>query len=1194
MMRRRTWGFTKHAACVVSMFALLAGFSANAQDMTLFVRGTMNEWGTANQLTAANNMYTTVLVMDAGEHEFKIANADWSVNFGLNSEPSVALGAAKTLAAGEGNLKVTLPEKGAYKVAFDFSNQAQPSLTVKAVQAVVIHYHRKNADYEGWGLHLWNAATPSMPDSVLAGIAWDKPRAFDGQDDFGAYAILEIVDAAAPLNFIIHKGNEKDQKGVDMATIPQQEGLEIWLIEGDATKYANKTDALINAGAVGDLRAAKARWISRDSLVWDLPKKEGLTPYLYVDPDGALTLENGAITMSPNGKEIPLAFNGAVGENDSANDQKLAYLPYLKGRARIATTDVDAAAALTGAIAVALKTQEGKLADATSIQTAGILDDLYAFDGELGVAFADGAPTLSVWAPTAQLVKAHVYVDSTSDKELDGSPFEMTKVMDGEKWTGVWQAAGTADWKNLFYRYEVKVFAFWSGKIETFLVTDPYSVSLATNSARSQIVDLADAALQPEGWAALQKPVLNALEDTVLYELHVRDFSIADATVPEADRGRFTAFAAAESNGMKHLKGLAEAGLTHVHLLPAFDIATIQEDAAQRIELTSKIDDLCAKNGADIQAICAANAGKTIQQVMEEAVAADPASDIPAQLTAALQDLDGFNWGYDPFHYGVPEGSYCTNPDGAARIVEFRKMVNALNEAGLRVVMDVVYNHTNAARDGEKSVLDKLAPGYYYRLDDEGNIQNSTCCPDTATEHVMMEKLMLDTLKRWAVAYKVDGFRFDLMGHHTRQNMLNVRKMLDGLTVEQDGVDGAKLYAYGEGWRFGSIQTNLPSSAEPGEENNAAAFTQTNAGNVGIGTFNDRVRDSARGGNFQHSTRCDQGFISGLFTDYNACADNVETSEDLDEQKQVLLNYTDNIRLAMAANLKDYEFMGYEGKVVTGADVDYRGAAAGYAAQPKECINYVSAHDNYVLFDQISAKAPFKSAGRTPETATAEDRARMARLGLSIVALGEGIPFFHAGDEMLRSKSGDGDSYNAGDWYNSLDWTYSSNKLGVGLSNKQRNEAEWPFWTPRLQDAGIRPTQELMTATVEYFKALLRVRKSSPLFRLQTAEDVMKRVAFLNAEGGAEQIPGLIVMRVSDTVEGLADLDPAQKMVVVAMNAAPQPVEFTHESLKGLDLTIHPNLDVNVDAALKDAAFDAAAGKITVPGRSTVVFVELQ
>ena len=176
-MRRRMWGFTKHAACVVSMFALLAGFSANAQDVTLFVRGTMNEWGTANQMTAANNIYTTVLAMEAGEHEFKIANADWSVNFGLNSEPSVALDAAKTLAAGEGNLKVTLPEKGAYKVAFDFSNQAQPSLTVKAAQAVVIHYHRKNDDYEGWGLHLWNAATPSMPESVLAGIAWDKPRA---------------------------------------------------------------------------------------------------------------------------------------------------------------------------------------------------------------------------------------------------------------------------------------------------------------------------------------------------------------------------------------------------------------------------------------------------------------------------------------------------------------------------------------------------------------------------------------------------------------------------------------------------------------------------------------------------------------------------------------------------------------------------------------------------------------------------------------------------------------------------------------------------------------------------------------------------------------------------------------------------------------------------------------------------------
>ncbi len=942
----------------------------------------------------------------------------------------------------------------------------------------------------------------------------------------------------------------------------------------------------------GNLRMAKTRWISRDSLVWELPNTEGVTPYLYVDPDGALTLKNGVITMGANGKEFPLTFDGVVGENDSANDRKLAYLPYLKGRARIATTDVDAAAALTGAMAVALKTQDGKLADATSIQTAGILDDLYAYQGDLGVVFADGTPTLKVWAPTAQAVKLHVYADSASDNELDGSPFEMAKLMDGDKWTGVWQAVGTPEWKNAYYRYEVKVFAFWSGNIETFLVTDPYSVSLSTNSLRSQIVDLADAALQPEGWSSLRKPALNALEDTVLYELHVRDFSIADATVPEADRGRFTAFAAADSNGMKHLKSLAAAGLTHVHLLPVFDIATIEEDAAKRIELTSKIDDLCGKNGADIQALCAAKAGKTIQQVMEDVVAADPASDIPAQLLAAMRDFDGFNWGYDPFHYGTPEGSYCTNPDGAARIVEFRKMVKGLNDAGLRVVMDVVYNHTNAARGAEKSVLDKLVPGYYYRFDNDGNIQNTTCCPDTATEHLMMEKLMLDTLKRWAVDYKVDGFRFDLMGHHTRQNMLNVRKMLDSLTIAKDGVDGAKIYVYGEGWQFGSIQTNLPSATTPGEENNAAAFTQTNSGNVGIGTFNDRIRDAARGGNFHPSTRSEQGFISGLFTDYNACSDNIETSRDLDAQRRRLLHYADAIRLGMAANLKDYEFRNAEGASVKGAELTFRGSAAGYVAQPKECVNYVSAHDNYVLYDQISAKAPFETAGRTPETATAEDRARMQRLGLSIVALGQGIPFFHAGDEMLRSKSGDGDSYDSGDWYNSLDWTYSTHKWGVGLPGRHRNEAEWPFWSERLKESGIRPSQALMAETAEYFKALLRVRKSSPLFRLQTAEDVMQRVAFLNAERGAEQIPGLIVMRISDKIAGLPDLDPERTMILVAINAAPQPVEFAHETLKGLELKIHPNLDASVDAALKDAAFNAETGTITIPGRSTIVFVE--
>ncbi len=187
-------------------------------------------------------------------------------------------------------------------------------------------------------------------------------------------------------------------------------------------------------------------------------------------------------------------------------------------------------------------------------------------------------------------------------------------------------------------------------------------------------------------------------------------------------------------------------------------------------------------------------------------------------------------------------------------------MVKSLNETGLRVVMDVVYNHTNAAGQAEKSVLDRIVPGYYHRLLEDGTLATSTCCANTATEHAMMEKLMVDSIVTWARDYKVDGFRFDLMGHHSKANLLAVRAALDELTLAADGVDGSKIYLYGEGWNFGEVA-------------NDARFvqaTQTNMDGTGIGTFNDRLRDAVRGGGpFDGDHRVNQGFASGLYTDPN-------------------------------------------------------------------------------------------------------------------------------------------------------------------------------------------------------------------------------------------------------------------------------------------------------------------------------------
>ena len=940
------------------------------------------------------------------------------------------------------------------------------------------------------------------------------------------------------------------------------------------------------------LRKAEARWISRDSLVWDLEVDEDVRPYLYYSSDGNFSYDEGILCPGPQGKTFELRFKGCIGETDSEYDRKLAYLESLHGQPRIDTCELCPEELLDGALALGLKDADGKLLDVTGIQTAGILDDLYAYEGDLGTMFFGNTPNLRLWAPTARQVKVHLYPISEGDTVFEGSPFEMTKLMEGEHWTGVWELSGQPEWKNAFYLYEINIFVFWSGKLESYLVTDPYSVSLSANSKRSQLVDLGDPNLCPEGWESFEKPDLEALEDIVLYELHLRDFSISDSSVDASRRGTFSAFCEKVSHGMKHLHALSQAGLTHVHLLPVFDIATIDEDPKQRVDITDTLGDLCAANGWNIQELCEGQQDKTILRMLEDAITVDPASEIPSKITAAIKDLDGFNWGYDPFHYGVPEGSYSTNPDGSCRILEFRQMAQALNQIGLRVVMDVVYNHTQSARDSDKSVLDKIVPGYYYRLDKQGNVQNTTCCPDTATEHRMMEKLMLDTLKRWAVDYKVDGFRFDLMGHHTRQNMRHVRELFDGLTLEKDGVDGTKIYVYGEGWQFGSIQDNLPSPKKMGKVEEQAAFTQNNAAGIGIGTFNDRIRDAVRGGNFHPSTRSDQGFVSGLYYDYNACPDNIETPEEPEEQKEQLLNYTDTIRIGLAANLLDYEFTGAEGKALKGCEVNYRGMPAGYTAAPKECINFVSAHDNYTLWDQLCAKAPFETAGREPETATIEERVRMQQLALALIALGQGIPFFHAGSEILRSKSGDYDSYNSGDWFNRLDFSYESNGWSLGLPPEEKNREEWEFWKTRLCSPELRPSKALIRESFEYFQALLRVRKSSQLFRLKTAEEVKEALRFLNAENGREQIPGLIVMCLVNPAENI--LDPERKTIVAAFNATTEVVKFSHETLKNIDLELHPNFDVSIDARLENAEIDSEAGTMSVPPRSTLICVEPQ
>src|SRR6185295_5052879 len=299
-------------------------------------------------------------------------------------------------------------------------------------------------------------------------------------------------------------------------------------------------------------------------------------------------------------------------------------------------------------------------------------------------------------------------------------------------------------------------------------------------------------------------------------------------------------------------------------------------------------------------------------------------------------------------------------------------------------------------------------------LNGNGEPETSSCCPNTASEHRMMEKLMVDSLVTWAREYKVDGFRFDLMGHHTQANLLNIRAALDALRPNRDGVDGAKVILYGEGWNFGEVANNAQ----------FVQATQANMAGTGIGTFNDRLRDGARGGG-PFSGIQEQGYLTGLFLDPNATDQGSPAT-----QMARLLYTTDWIRAGIAGSLASYPFENAAGVIGPASAIDHNGQPTGYTAIPRESINYIEAHDNETLWDTIQFKAS--------PAATVADRARIQNLGIALIGLGQGIPFFHAGADLLRSKSLDRDSFNSGDWFNKIDWTYASNNWGVGLPSAEK------------------------------------------------------------------------------------------------------------------------------------------------------------
>lgn len=472
----------------------------------------------------------------------------------------------------------------------------------------------------------------------------------------------------------------------------------------------------------------------------------------------------------------------------------------------------------------------------TSVKTEYASYDEYPVrNGSLNeMDYTPSATRFSVWAPTADEVLLKLYESGIDGSVLDSIPMKAGK-------EGVWQVEKKGDLNGQFYTFNVKVNGQWLGETPGIMAK-----AVGVNGRRGAILDLS--ATNPEGWEQDVRPELKGDADVIIYEVHHRDFSVDPSSGIE-HKGKYLAMTEegtknpkGDATGIDHLKQL---GVTHVHLLPSYDYASVDETAL---------------------------------------------------------DENVYNWGYDPQNYNVPDGSYSTNPyEPAVRINEFKQMVQALHRAGIRVVLDVVYNHTF---NTEESNFERTAPGYFYRHHADGTFADgSGCGNETASDRAMMRKFMVESVLHWAKEYHIDGFRFDLMGIHDLGTMNEIRKALD----EVDPT----IFIYGEGW----------AASQPQMENDSLAMKANTHLMPRIAAFSDEIRDGLRG---QWSDNSKGAFLVGLPGNEESVKFGIVGAIAHPQVNNELVNYS----------------------------------KAPWAAQPTQMISYVSCHDDMCLVDRLKATTP--------------------------------------------------------------------------------------------------------------------------------------------------------------------------------------------------------------------------------------------
>ncbi|MCK4547810.1 MAG: type I pullulanase [Candidatus Eisenbacteria sp.] len=937
-------------------------------------------------------------------------------------------------------------------------SEAQPSVRIEEGRFLV-HYHRHGGDYDGWTLWTWDDKTDQDSRELES----------TGRDDYGLIFVVDrsLYGAGLQIGILPKFGNWENKDAPDRIWT-RELGSEVWILSGHPKLFGEKPDVAPAAAGAATLTVHYHRpaedYRGWTLWCWDEKTDEDSGELRPVDSDDyGLVFK---VTRARYGDGTQVGLLPKYGNWDSKDPPDRTWFPFmgdevwiLGGKEDLFTEMpdispwiqkglIDQADKVTAALSRPMPVEDigpsvfgirdhrgrkREIASARAVRPVGgkvlnvelslhepldltepigefsitakgykpgnlvlgaILDsEAYVSDVPLGAIYSPEKTVFRVFAPTAASVTLLVY-----DAPRGGTARETAMRPAGK---GVWEARIDDDLRGRYYMLKA------DGSDPRFRpdreLIDPYSRCNTAHDGRGMIID--------DHTPVADRPDF-PIEEAVIYELHVRDFTI-DPESGIQNRGKFLAFTETGTTLLGHsdiktgVDHLVELGVNAVQIMPVQDFDNDESD-------------------------------------------------------------EQYNWGYMPVHFNSPDGWYATRMDDATRVVEFKELVDALHRRGIRVIMDVVYNHTAETSPARVFSFNGLAPGYYYRLREDGSFWNgSGTGNETRSEAPMMRRFIIESCRYWVTEYKVDGFRFDLMGLHDLKTMTQ-------LVNELRAID-PNLLIHGEPWSGGDTPIR---KTEKGSQRGKR-----------FAVFNDHFRDAVKGGVFDQNP----AFVQ-------------------------VGSHIDRIKAGI------------------------RGAVTDFADNPLEAIGYVACHDNHTFWDRL-----FLTTRNRPDV-TDEDRKRMDRMGAVLVLTSQGIPFLHSGQEMLRTKGGNENSYNVPDSVNMIRWRW------------------------KMENRDI----------FEYYKGLIALRKAHPMFRMTSRRAVMGNLKFLDDDLGFPVPPRCVGYHLNGKNAG-DEWDEG----VVLYNADTRSAEFRIPP--GGQWTIVVDEDEAGVAPVETGPSTVSGLTVSVPGRSAMV-----